>query len=430
MEPDKLLPGQLLAQTFRIPEGVVFDAASVRLPTWHSKTSGATLRLFRGETLLVERRLTNVVDNDWQELRPRSPQGAGRVPHRGLRPCRGYRLVAPLGRRLQGGPSPERRQAHPGSTGAASARREAGAGTIHFALEGPALVVETELRASAPLAAPHPKDALPWRWRTTWTKAGYDCTPRAGVVFGRFFSNNQRYMPAQQLKRRDHGGLHFDGCRWIEMEGTGTADLRIEGDRLHLHWEMTNDEMSLRFDMAQQTDSGGLLRSRWRLWALPREDSVPADFPRFDFPDTRLTEDANRFWWSAPSPIPVPRCPPPGSSGWPWCAAGMMAPPAKARCASESYPITAAGFVHTWRQDIGWPLRPKPDTDTRHADTNARFILACWRYWLWTGDTDFLRRQADRLRQAMRYQLKELRGEEGLIVTNSRMSRAAQGPEQ
>lgn len=42
--------------------------------------------------------------------------------------------------------------------------------------------------------------------------------------------------------------------------------------------------------------------------------------------------------------------------------------------------------------------------DTRHSINNPIFILASCRYFSWTGDLDFLRRQINRLRLALRYQ--------------------------
>ena len=421
---DKLLPGQTLAQSFRVPQGAVLDAATVRIPTWNTKTSGAKLRLFHGTRLLAERRITNAVDNTWQEIRPPTAQGPGR-----------YRveIAEPVGEigwwTRPGDAYPEGQALRNGVPETAdralrvAARQAVGNGTLRFSLDGATLTIDTELTptAAAP-ASPHPRDALPWRWQTTWTRRGYDCTPRSGVVFSRFFSDNQRYMAAAQLKRRDHGGLTFTGARWIEMEGNESADLRLEGDRLALHWEMTEDSLSLRLDTAQNREEGtGALRSRLRVTTRARTDSVPAAYPRFSFADRRLTEDTNRFWWERAFSYPSPALP---AAWFEWmaitrCWVGGPARDGEMR-QLETYPMTPEGYVHTWRQDVGWPLRPKPTTDTRHSDTNARFVLACWRYWRWSGDDAFLRRQADRLRRAMRYQLRNLRGAEGLIVTESK----------
>jgi hypothetical protein len=180
---------------------------------------------------------------------------------------------------------------------------------------------------------------------------------------------------------------------------------------------MTEKEMSLRFDTAQApAKTGDPLQSGWTMTVLPRRDSVPNAFPRYAFSDARLTEDANRFWWERGFTYPSPALP---AAWFEWMAimrawnGGSVTGGEMQQL--ETYPMTPEGYVHTWRADVGWPLRPRPDTDTRHADTNARFILACWHYWRWTGDDAFLQRQADRLRRAMQYQLTELRGSEVLL---------------
>ncbi len=50
--------------------------------------------------------------------------------------------------------------------------------------------------------------------------------------------------------------------------------------------------------------------------------------------------------------------------------------------------------------------------DTRHTINNPIFILACWSYFRWTGDLDFLRSQVNRMRAALRYQQVEMGGVE------------------
>ncbi len=42
--------------------------------------------------------------------------------------------------------------------------------------------------------------------------------------------------------------------------------------------------------------------------------------------------------------------------------------------------------------------------DTRHTINNPIYVMACWNYFRWTGDLEFLRAVIDKLRIAMRYQ--------------------------
>lgn len=55
--------------------------------------------------------------------------------------------------------------------------------------------------------------------------------------------------------------------------------------------------------------------------------------------------------------------------------------------------------------------------DTRHPDNNTSFILASWRYYLWTGDDDFLKANMARIRAAAHYLRFQLKGDrEGMVV--------------
>jgi hypothetical protein len=415
--PAQLGSDHTLAQTFRVPKGMIFTSVSLPVPTWHTKDSAATLMLYRRGAKVASKRLVNIVDNSMQALGMPEPMGEGTYT---------VELSEPKG--MVGWWSSEEDQYPDGEALAdgrpvkgdrallVDTRQDVGPGTLRLTLENGVLQVEAEFPASGEKPFP----SVPWRWKTSWTKAGYECTPKVGVVFSRFFTDNQRYMPVQQLKRRKDAGLSFDGARRIEMEGNRDADLRLECEGLHLHWEMTPKEMSLRFDTPLRPE-GSLWKTEWSLAVLPRKDSVPASFPRFALPDARLTEDLNRFWWERAFTYPAPA----GPAAWfEWMALirGWLAGPARIGEMNQlrDYPITAEGYVHTWGATIGWPFPESPPYDTRHFDTNARYILACWRYYLWTGDREFLKSQAERLRRAMRYQLDTLKGRDGLIVTASK----------
>jgi hypothetical protein len=395
--PAKLLPGEMLTAGFSVGPGMTFGSLSVKLPTWHAKDSSATLSLLQDGKIIATKRLENVEDNSWPELTLDKPMGEGTYT---------VELSDPKGDIgwWSSKDGKERAlQVH--------ASKRMGTGTLNISLDRNKIKVEAEYH----LTSESSYKAFPWRWKTTWTKDGYDCTPKAGIVFSRFYTDNQRYMPIQQLKRRPNGGLQFDGFKWVEMDGNADADFRLEPAG-HLHWEMTPDEMSLRFDAPVEKIGDGW-KSEFTLEVKPRDDSIPSEFPHFSCSDKAVEADLNRFWWERGFTYPYP---PSGSAEWmEWTALIRSwmrneAEPANVRHLLQ-YPITSEGYVHTWGASLGWPL--VPNRDTRHFDTNARFILGCWRHWLWTGDTDFLRKQADRLRSAMNYQLEVLRGKDGLIIT-------------
>ena len=397
-QPVMLESGKTLAQTFAIGPDTKFGSVSIKIPTWQSKNSCATLSLYRGKELVLSKRLKNVMDNSWPALTFKEPLGAGQYT---------IELSDPVGQ--IGWWSGEKSRSLQ-----VDARRVIGTGSLDLTLDRNRLTVKAELRPRGEMKL----KTLPWRWRTTWTQSGYDCTPKAGVVFSRFFSDNLRYMPVEQLKRRKTGTHAFDGCKWIEMDGTRDADLRLAAEALHLHWELQPKEMHLRFDSPLQR-KGDVYTSEFSLTILPREDSIPAEFPRFGCSDKKLEADVNRFFWERNFTYGSPAVP---SAEWmEWSALTRAWIPGWFGEAEKKllldYPITPEGYVYTSRDSLCWPLVNDDSYDNRHYDTNARFILACRRHYLWTGDLDFLRGQADRLRSAMRYQLEVLGGKDGLIVT-------------
>ncbi len=415
--PDRLRPGHTLSQRFRVPAGSHFTTVQVATPTWNTTNAGADLALYRGERRIASRRLTKVADNAWQTLALPAPQGEGEYTVTLENPVgeigwwSGEKDVTPNTEALEDGSPVERDR-----TLQVNLEARSGVGRLTYTLDGPVLTATATVTPAPGAPAP---TRLPWRWETSWTQSGYDCTPAAGVVFNRFFTDTLRYMPVQQLKRRTQAGLAFDGAKRIEMEGNRDADLALEGDDLHLHWEMAAKSLSLRFDTTLKP-SGGALTTTWRLRVLPREDSVPAAFPRFNLPGRALTEDVNRFWWDRAFTYPAPA----GAAAWFEWMATMRAwydgPPRDGEMAQlKTYPITPEGYVHTWGATIGWPF-PEGAYDTRHFDTNARYLLACRRFYRWTGDRAFLKSQSERLRRAMRYQLDTLGGRSGLIHTVSK----------
>ncbi|MCC6730670.1 MAG: hypothetical protein IT208_15160 [Chthonomonadales bacterium] len=414
--PHLLETGQRIGQTFRVPESCIFTSVSVMLPTWHTATSAATLALYRDGKRIASRRLVNVGDNSWQALGLGAPQGPGRYMVELSDPkgqigwwSREADVYADGEATIEGQPAAGDR------TLLVDARQDVGPGTLTYRLSGATLSVTARQPARQP-AAPN---AMPWRWRASWMRDGYDCTPAAGVVFSRFFTDTQRYMPVQQLKRRETAGLAFDGCRWIEMEGNRDADPRVEGEAMHLHWELAAREMSLRLDTGVRA-AGAVREWRWTLRALPRRDSVPDSFPRFTCSDLALERDLNRFWWERAFTYPAPAGPGAWLEWMPTMRCWFAGPQRDGEMRQlRTYPMTQEGYVHTWGDTVGWPF-PGPPYDTRHFDVNARFILGVWRSFRWTGDLGFLRGQAGRLRRAMRYQLDTLKGRDGLIVTASK----------
>jgi hypothetical protein len=213
----------------------------------------------------------------------------------------------------------------------------------------------------------------------------------------------------------------LDGEKWLEAEGTDSYDLRLEANGLWFDADTEPEDLTLRFRTREYRTPDGVDQTAFALTVLPRRDSVPQDWPAFVTPDPALTEDLNRFFYERAFTYPGA----PGPAPWlEWTALLRFwyAGPAHDGAVAQlpGIVIDDEGYVYTWGGERGWPF-PDPKTyDTRHFDTNARFVLACWRYACWTHDAALLRSQAERLRRAMNYQLTTLQGEDGLIVAASK----------
>lgn len=416
--PILLEPGATIGRTFSVHGGTL-ERAALRTPTWNTTDSTATLRLRRGGPegeLIAERRPTAIEDNAWTDL-AFDPQPAGDY-YLELSDVSGMVGVWAVdgGDDLKGGlmwngvpaegPVPQVRFWR---------ERLFGPAEVSYRAVGASLVAE--LRVS-PLEGQSPI-GFPLQLLYPWDKWGYGLSPEK-LPFASFHSDAMRYMPSEQLQRwveRDGWyELSLDGREWIEADGLGTYDLRFSAARPNLRWQLRGEETLLELSTATSVEEGQWV-VRWTLDASPRDGAVPDDWPRFELPDPAQAAEANRFLYERDFSYP----PLWGPSAWfDWNALGRMWQNGghldQLGAHYEGTPITEEGYVHTWGGlYVGWPF-PGGDYDTRHFDSNARWILGCWRYGLWRGDTDFLLRQASRLRLAMRYQLETLGGASSALI--------------
>lgn len=414
--PDRLLPGHVLGQSFTATG--TFTQVAVKAPTWNTDTSGALLRLRRGGPegeVVASRQCEKVADNSYVPL-TFEPQPAGKYLIEWAEPVGTVGWWSSQDEQYAGGEAYLDGKPLPGRDRSirVSFQRPVGKARLRYALEGPTLEMTLEsLTGGLPAA-------FPLILRLPWDNTGYDVSAKA-VPFFRFFTDNQRYLPVEQFKRAGSPGVSIGSCAWLEAEGTGNYDLRFSGAGLAASWDTTSDTASFRLSSRAQSGPGESKSVAVSLRVMPREDSVPEGWPSFETPDAELTRDLNRFWYERAFSYPAPS----GPAAWyEWSALirywfggplhdGEANNLRNARMSDE-------GYVYTWGGSAGWPFPDNAVFDTRHFDTNARFILACWRHLCWTQDLDFLRSQLPRVRRAMEYQLTILKGEEGLIVAASK----------
>jgi hypothetical protein len=422
-QPDQLAEGATLGQSFTIAEGT-FARVEVHLPTWNTSDSSAMLTLRREGPLgdvIATRRMESIADNSWQAIEcPAQGAGTYYVEVSEPRGVVGWWSTAAEGfaggRAFADGKPIEGRDRDV----RVGCEVPVGRAAVTVSLQRSKLTVSSRF---TPRAGQGPR-AFPLELVVPWDNTGYDVSAMS-VPFFRFFSDALRYMPTEQLKRwAERDGwyeLSLNGAHWIEADGTGNHDLRFDGDGIALNWHLRGKETLLRFQPQPRQDGADSV-NEVTLELLPRDDALPDDWPRFVLPGATGTEEANRFLWERAFSYP----PMWGPGAWlEWIAIARLWQPGphidQIRDMLETYPITPEGYVHTWGgMCVGWPFPDPTKYDTRHFDTNARFILACWRYAAWTGDRAFLERQTERIRRAMDYQLTVLKGEDGLIVTASK----------
>jgi len=400
----RLEPGHTLAQEFELGEAGL-TVVEVNCPTWLTTGSGMTLSLWRWENSawqqIVQQKFTNVQDNRWVRLVV-APQPAGRYRVQMSDPVGTIGWWATPERRLPG--SVPLRDGQPVAEGERCMRLwlfDVRQTDVLYSLEGNRLQITVQ-----------GSEVKEWVLLTPWGSEGTDVTDPERIPFRRFFSDFGRYLPVEQLKRRDEleSGMHARD--WLEMTGNGTADYRWRNLNGELRWAMTADQMRLSLRTGATVT----------LELLPHDERrLPAFYPRFFSSNSRLDDLMNRFYYERAFSWPLA----PALADWmEWLARTRywVALPgfhARERAHLLHYKLDEDGYVYTWGDRKEWPFPDNEKYDARHFTTNANFILGCWRYYCWTGDKEFLRRNIARIRRAMEWELNECEGAEGLFVITS-----------
>jgi len=400
----RLEPGHTLAQEFELGEPGL-TVVEVNCPTWLTTGSGMTLSLWRWENgawqRIAQQKFTNVQDNRWVRLVV-APQPAGRYRVQMSDPVGTVGWWATPERRLPG--SVPLRDGQPVAEGERCMRlwlfdvRQA---DVLYSLEGNRLQITVQ-----------GSEVREWVLLTPWDSEGTDVTDPERIPLRRFFSDSGRYLPVEQLKRRDELDWGMHARDWLEMTGNGTADYRWRNLNGELRWAMTADRMRLSLRTGATVT----------LELLPHDERrLPAFYPRFFSSNSRLDDLMNRFYYERAFSWPLS----PAFADWmEWLARTRywVALPgfhARERAHLLHYKLDEDGYVYTWGDRKEWPFPDNEKYDARHFTTNANFILGCWRYYCWTGDKEFLRRNIARIRRAMEWQLNECKGAEGLFVITS-----------
>lgn len=396
-DPAELRPGEVLGQDF-FAEMEGLSAVSVPCPTYLTKKAEMTLTLRKdgpnGE-IIATKRFTEVADNSWQTMFF-SPQPKGRYY---------LEMSQPKGRIGWWG-----RRDDIYKDGSAYRNGEKVNGDRFIRLTY-AKVARTDMRISLQKNTfsmePTEKLTVGFKFITPWERDGYDVS---ASPFLALISDRAQYIPIHQFKRRFALDFGMSADEWIEAKGQKDFHIRFLQPRGIVRFTMDAQEMVFHFPTLPV-----------KITCYNGRGDVPSFFPRFFSSDPKFDEVLNHFLWERALSWP----PGPNNPDWmEWLSRvynwidipGYLS---AQRNHLLSYKMDPDGYVWTWGNQRCWPFPPCPPYDSRHFTTNSNYILACWRYYSWTKDLDFLRQNMNRIRKAMEWQLEYCKGKEGLFIDNS-----------
>jgi hypothetical protein len=267
---------------------------------------------------------------------------------------------------------------------------------------GPELRCEATLREQA-IAGTQPALALEFPWR----RDGYDTNDPAITPFRYLFTDSGYWLPVEAFKRIEADWALEPACVTAQLHGTASYDLRVAHGRKGLQPRMDPDRLSM------------LLGPGGRIAVIPPDSRLPDYYPRFFTSDPGLDPALNRFLLTFLTNHES--CP----SGYEWDAlklswvGGPIHDSLQRVILHFTHRIDPDGYIWSRGESRGWDGGDCSVFDSRHYDSNAPFILACWRWYCTTGDRGFLQASLETVRKATDYLLTTLHGSEGLLTIDS-----------
>ena len=240
-----------------------------------------------------------------------------------------------------------------------------------------------------------------------WQRDGYDTTDPAVNPFRYVFTDRGHWFPVQAFKRLESDWSLEPVCREVRMRGTNGYDLGLTHGRGQLQTRM--DAARLSF----------LLGSGATVDVLSERDELPEYYPRFFTSDPHVDGALNEFLRTYLTSHTA--CP----SSYEWDAlklawvGGPIHDSFQRVVLHYTHRVDPDGFIWSRGESRGWDGSDGIKFDSRHYDGNAPWILACWRWYCWTGDKAFLAACIPTVRQATGYLLDALHGKDGLLTIDS-----------
>ena len=395
----RLRNGRTLGQEFTVDTNGM-SSVSIRVPTWGSTMSAMSAKVCKDGpegTVVAEKRLHNIDDNSWQSITfPAQDKGTYYIEISDPRGPVGWwtSLEGPrVGRMYENGSVVD-----PGARAFRAKVYDVFPAQVKISAVGPKLFASAEPDKA--------ERKFKWRVVTPFVRDGYETRDPTKMPFSRFYSDTGQYMPIAQLKRRSDIGFGMKADKWVTATGNGEADVTFGLEDGTMDWEIGADALTL------------VLGRSLAVTVKSHPEPLPDYYPAFYSSDASLDRSLNSFFYDRAFSWPLGGV---NADWFEWMALihfwnyrpGSLE---YWRHRLLTYTIGEDGYVYTWGESKGWPFPDNEKYDTRHFTTNPNFVLACYRYYAWTKDIDFLERNLSRIRAAMEFMLSDLGGRNGIVV--------------
>ena len=399
--PVELTPGTTLRQDFTISTGTL-HRVSAHCPTWWSKTSTATYRLFKivnGKKILVSSLTPKVVPDGSHVWIDAKNSSAGTFALEISNPkgkLGWWQTNQTAGRSYING-----KVAVGKGFAVQCDTTQTGLVDVTAKLNGPKLSLTYQ-----PISGLG--TVKPWvSLKMGWVKSGYDVqSPK--IKFNYVYANNDIVVPVYLFKRRSESYSYNFG--WMRFNGRFGADLQIEPAKLKA--DISENEMDWHIE-----------GNRLTLSVLKHVNGYPEHLTHFETSNAKLTSTLNEFMYTHNYSHDIGVNP-----DWAdWMSAQMCyTTSAQAQLYEgviNGHHMDANGYVHSWGAMAGWPFPWQDDNndgvndlDTRHMPTNLNMIVGALRITEWNGDSKYLATVVERARRAMEFLLNDLHGKDGLLI--------------
>jgi hypothetical protein len=275
-------------------------------------------------------------------------------------------------------------------------------------LDWEALLDGAQVRCSFTVREQALKGAVPALALTfPWQRDGYDTTDPATTPFRHLLTDTGYFLLVENFKRLASNWALEKQCASLRLRGTNGFDLQVTHGRDKLTPRMEADAMHF------------LLGPKAGIAALPSSDELPSWFPRFFTSDLKTDEVLNRFNRTFLTGHTSTACTFEFDAARLAWLEGPIHDSFQRVLRHFGHRVDPDGYVWSRGNSRGWDDSDCEKHDARLYDTNAAFILACWRFYVWTGDKALLLEFVEPVRRATDYLLDKLHGREGVLIVDS-----------